>query len=277
VAWTDDGIAAPIKLAALSPEKFIGCWPLTEGESGPVPIEISFSDLQDRRIFQKDWLNFTGVAKGRAKKITTPDGLCFIEFNPHSLFRPIFIRTSVEQISIDGRYDFASNEYSVEPADVPLDRGATISIKYAMDDSLPEKLGVYYKTRSNQWIFSGNRVNAQKGTVSCSVSGFGSFCLVRDTIPPVILSLYPGNGQMISTDKPVLRAVFKDNLSGIGGESNMEMTLDGQKVIAEYDPEKPLLFYQVRQSLTKGRHEVEILLKDQCGNQSSRNHVFTVL
>ena len=276
VAWTDEGSAVPIKLVALSPEKFIGCWPLTEGESGPVPIEISFSDIEGRRVYQKEWLNFTSVAKGHAKKITTQDGLCSIEFNPQSLFRSIFIRTSVEQISINGRYDFASSEYFVEPADVPLDKGATISIRYAMDDSLPEKLGVYHKN-SNQWIFSGNRVNVQKGTVSCSVSGFGSFSLVRDIDPPVILSLFPGNGQMISTDKPVLRAVFKDNLSGIGGEANMEMTLDGYKVIAEYDPEKILLFYQVRQSLTKGRHEVEIRVRDQCGNQSSRNHIFTVL
>jgi hypothetical protein len=276
IAWTDDGAATPIELFPLTLEKYIGCWPLTEGESGPVPIEISFVDSGNRRVFQKEWLNFTGVAKGQVKRITTQDGLCYIDLNHHSLFRPIYIRTSVESGPANGKYDTASNEYIVEPADVPLDKGATIAIKYAADDSLPEKLGVYYGNGNGRWIFSGNRLNTERGTVSCSVAGFGRFCLVRDIIPPVIMSLSPGDGRSVDTPNPVLRAVFKDNLSGIGGEANMEMKLNGEKVIAEYDPEKLTLFHKVRSPLTKGRHEVAIRVQDRSGNVSSRRHIFTI-
>ena len=173
-------------------------------------------------------------------------------------------------------YGLASDEYIIEPADVPLDKGATVTIKYPVDDSSPEKLAVYYRNTQNRWIFSGKRLDVQRGTVSSSIAGFGCYCLVRDTIPPIILSLAPGDGQVIATTNPVLRAVFKDNLSGIGGESNMEMLLDGKKVIAEYDPEKLMLFYQVRQPLKQGRHEVEIRVKDQCDNRSFRLHDFFV-
>ena len=80
----------------------------------------------------------------------------------------------------------------------------------------------------------------------------------------------------MTNQKPRLRSVFKDELSGIAGESNRILKLDGKKVIAEYDPEALVLFYKPEEPLAKGEHTVEIVLKDRSGNAAQQQHTFYI-
>lgn len=274
----DNGKKETLQLIQKSPTKFYGSWPLKKDDLGPVPLSITTFSQNGKTTVQRRWLLFKTVRKGQKKTIYTDDGLCSINFSPASLFKNIFVRTFSDS---EGHYEFPSYEiigsiYSIEPKDVALNKGATVSIKYPPNDFEPDKLAIYYLAKGNKWVFFGNDRNNGLHMISGHVSSFGTHCLIRDTEPPEIKYLYPAEGSHIANATPTLKAVFKDALSGIRGDENMKMILDGKKVIAEYDPEKLLLFYKIRNPLAKGQHVLELHLRDRCGNKSQQTHSFWV-
>ena len=80
----------------------------------------------------------------------------------------------------------------------------------------------------------------------------------------------------LASKTPTFKAVFRDGLSGISGENNMKMLLDGKKVIAVWDPEKNLLQYKVKTPLAAGKHVVSLVLRDRCGNENRADHTFYI-
>ncbi|NIA29219.1 MAG: hypothetical protein GWP06_04800 [Actinobacteria bacterium] len=274
----DNGKKETLRLIQKSTKKYYGSWPLKRDDLGPIPLSITTFSQNGKTTVQRRWLLFKTVRKGQKKAIRTNDGLCSIDFPPGSLFKNIFVRTSMDS---EGLYEFPAYEiigsiYSIEPKDVALNKGVTVSIKYPPNDPEPEKLAIYYLVKGNKWVFFGNDRNIGLNTISGHVSSFGTHCLIRDTVPPEIKYLYPAEGSRIANATPTLKAVFKDALSGIRGDENMKMILDGKKVIAEYDPEKLLLLYKVRNPLTKGQHVLALHVRDRCGNASQQTHSFWV-
>ena len=210
------------------------------------------------------------------RSFRTDVGYCSIAFSASSLFNNIFVRTFLDSDELEEfpSYEIIGGIYSIEPKDVALNEGATVSITYRLNDPEPDKLAIYYLVKGNKWVFLGNDRNIGLKTISGHVSSFGTHCLIRDTLPPEIKYLYPADRSHIANATPTLKAVFKDALSGIRGDENMKMILDGKKMIAEYDPEKLVLFYKIRNPLTKGQHVLKLLVRDRCGNKSQQIHSF---
>ncbi len=274
--WHENGVAEPVQLIPSSPGRFYGSWPLSGKESGPIPLEIIAEPDSGGKVIQKEWLRFIAVAKNKNKRVRTEDDLCYIDFSANSLFRDMFVRTRVTQPEYSSHHELVSKVYEIEPMDVPLRSNATISLKYSTGDTLANRLAVFYRNGGNGWAFLGNSLSEANGTVSGRASSFGAYSLIRDTEPPSVNFLYPSPGTHLTTAHPTLRANFNDRLSGIGGDENMEMLLDGRKVIAEYDPEQNSLFYNVRKPLAKGRHVVGFRVWDRCGNKAARSNVFWI-
>jgi hypothetical protein len=266
----DDGIKKQMKLLPKSNGKYVTAWSLKNSNSGPLTIEFLYPDQNPIR----KWVFYKTVRKGSRKALFTQDGQCKIDFSTNSLFKDMFVRTEFEAPDTTLGYDFASNWYNIGPWDVPLNKGAAVSITYPENDPAPGQLAVYYRGGSKHWVFLGNK--NQRQTKTGTVSSFGTYALIRDSQKPYIKYLSPGNNARLSSATPMLKAVFRDNLSGISGEENMKMKLDGQKVIAEYDPEKMLLFYAVRDTLEKGQHNLNLTVRDRCGNAKSLEHTFWV-
>jgi hypothetical protein len=275
-AWHENGVAEPLQLIPSGPGKFYGSWPLSQKESGPIPLEMVFIDREGKKIIQKEWLRFTAVPRNKSKRVASEDGLCFVDFTSGSLYRDMFLRMQVIQPESLAFYDVASKVYVIEPKDVPMQRGATISLAYSAGDTLADKLAVYYRSGERKWTFLGNRFDKVNGTISGRASSFGTYCLIRDVNPPLIHFLQPGQNARLTAAFPTLQANFIDRLSGINGDEDMEMLLDGRKVIAEYDPEQNLLFYTPRKALAKGRHKVDFRVWDRCGNRAENSHVFWI-
>ncbi len=274
--WHENGVAEPVQIIPSLPGRFYGSWPLSGKESGPIPLEIIAGSDSGGNVIQKEWLRFTAVTKNKNRRVRTEDDLCYVDFSANTLFRDMFVRTRVIQPESSAPYDLVSKVYEIEPIDVPLRSNATISIKYPAGDTLAEKIAVFYRNGGNGWAFLGNSLSVANGTVSGRASSFGAYALIRDTDPPTIHFLYPSSGTHLATALPTLKANFNDRLSGIGGDENMEILLDGRKVIAEYDPEQNSLFYNVRKPLAKGRHLVDFRVWDRCGNKSSRSNTFWI-
>ena len=274
--WDADGRSKKAPVHQVDLQRFISTLPLDPRQSGTVSFEISAKDLYGRQSFQKEAIHLTAVPVGSKKRVRSDDGKCLVEFTPGSLFRDIFLRINSEPPRGANRFDVASRSYIIEPKDVPLKSGAWIRIKYDPAVPDPSKLGIYYWTETKGWRFLDNRRDNAISAFTGKVKSFGIYGLVRDASPPQILQLWPASGSRTSLRTPMLKAKFHDSLSGISGEDNMVLRIDGVRVIAEYDPERLVLFQKLERPLSVGKHEVSLFVRDHCGNVAERTHTFWV-
>jgi hypothetical protein len=254
---------------------YIGAWPLSECSQGPLLLQILATGARGDTLVQNERIDFETVAQGKSKVIRSTDGLCSLSFNTGSLFKDLFVRSAITDNISETQRNIVGALYSFDPTDVPLDKGATLTITYPANDSLPTKLGIYQKS-GGSYYFVDNQLNGEKRTLTAQIKNLGVYTLVRDTRPPAIAFLSPADNSHSRLKQPKLRASFGDNLSGIGGENSRILKLDGEKVIAEYDYEKALLFYQPDEPLSRGRHTVDVVVRDRSGNSSSLQHVFYI-
>jgi hypothetical protein len=252
---------------------YVGAWPLSGCDQGPLPLTIQYITQAGDTLLQNEWIDFTTVPRGQSKSIYSQDGKCKVDFTANSLFKDFFVRTTI--MDANTSYDTEGAMYRLYPFDVPFNKGATLSLVYPDSAAQPDKLAIYMKAGENM-RFVGNKRDAQTNRISADINSFGTFTLVRDVDPPRILSMSPVAGTRTRDTTPHLRAVFKDDLSGIAGEANRTMKLDGQKVIAEFDPEKLVLFYTPDEPLQKGEHTLELFLRDRSGNVTTRQNIFYV-
>ena len=249
---------------------------LLPGRDGPTGLELEATTPYGR----KGWCTFEfiqrSVTRSGGGSVETPDGEARAAFTPGSVYETLYPRIlpfdpgPVEHLSP------VRAGYAFEPSDVPFDRSATILLRYPQDFPNPEKLAVYAVDEKEAYKFMGNAIDRSSRTVSAQVRHFSSYALLLDEIAPVISDLHPGEGARTRRRRPVLSAHIQDFGSGIGGEEDIIVRLDSQRLISEYDPPMDAVRYPVRHPLAPGTHRLEVIVRDRCGNEASAVSRFVV-
>jgi hypothetical protein len=255
--------------------EYFGIYQLVPGKDGPVNIEVYAYDLLDQELAFWEQFDIKTISPNAGSKIISKDNKCSVYFPPNSVYNNLFAR--INENSEVHKDDFVGLAYSLEPFDIPLKKSVIVYLSYPSDDPSPEKLGVY--TRKNgrkNWGFVDNNMNPENSTIFAKLSSLQSVTLIRDTIPPEIYVRYPRQNSSLKHRYPTIRAVVKDQLSGIENERSIIMKLDEQKVIAEYDPEAKIIKYLPEEPLSDGNHTVSIWAVDNSGNENSAIHTFTI-
>jgi hypothetical protein len=272
----------PIEVDLLQNEfnHFIGIYKFRPHHDGGVDIEVYAQDLNSKEVFFWDKFDLTTISPDHGGKMASDDGLCQVTFNDGVVYKNMFAR--VEKIPTNGdsaRYNLVGAVYNIEPFDVLMRKEATVLLSYPKDDTLPEKLGVYSREtlKHNGWSFQGNALNRSQKTITAKLSSLRQVTLIRDTEPPSIMFHYPKDNSFVARKFPTIRASVRDERSGVNDERSITMTLDGEKVIAEYDPEEKVMKYDADDALPLGQHTVTISAVDNCGNSASVTHTFTVV
>ncbi len=159
---------------------------------------------------------------------------------------------------------YYSPVYKVHYNTVPLHKPVKISL---MTEALPERLhsralivGIDPEGRKS---YIGGKVAGDR--MEASITAFGDFAVVCDTVPPVIVSLGIKNNALTETN--AIRFRISDQLSGIGSYTGL---IDNQWVLFEYDPKSKMLVYYIdRKRLTTGkRHSLQLTVTDRVQNQA---------
>lgn len=223
------------------------------------------------------WENFAAqrIDPPQSKRLSSEDGNFWVEFAPGSLYGPIWGRVTVDSLIYAHDPKIGSKVYDAEPQDIPLSVGAKVVFRYYENEFNPEKLGVYYKTR-RRWVFVDNEHDVTKRTVAAEVFSLEKFALIRDEEPPEISRIRPGYQVHLRNNTPFISVNVRDRLSGIESENDLVVRLNGTKLIAEYDPERHRIFYQVQEPLPKGRHELTVWAQDRSKNDAFERSVFWI-
>ncbi len=257
-------------------KKYIGKINLNKFNGKEHSLLLTVFDLNDEQHSFFEQFVAEKVDVGTKNRVSSEDEKCFVKFWSNSLFKPIYTRMETDSLTLIPGLKKVSNIYKIQPQDALLKGGAYVHIRYPKSSN-PEKLGVYYKeTRKDKWIYIDNQLDEASQTISAKVLSLEDFTLAIDDIAPEIKNLVPANGARLKDASPFISVSIKDKHSGIDSEKQLEMRLDGRKIIAEYDPERDRLFYRVEKPLLSGQHEILVMALDMCKNAAVKKSNFWI-
>jgi len=160
--------------------------------------------------------------------------------------------------------------HTIHDPNVPIHLNCELQISA---DSLPDSLQTYAligKVDENGNLRSaGGQFEA--GIVTTNIRNFGNYCVVIDTVAPVIQTVKSSLHKNLAGQRSV-SFIIKDEFSGI---SNFEGKLNGDWVLMEFDSKKNKLTYSIDERLKKGENDFELKITDRKGNESVYKTILT--
>lgn len=218
-------------------------------------------------------LGWTTVLSDDGGLVASEDGKATVSIAAGDLYVPGGF--TVRQSAAGVKSGALTPVYTLSPRDIPFARDLRISIDLPNTKLAPEKLAIY-RNRNGSWSFEGNERERDRNALRATIKSAGSFAILADQIPPVIANVTPSKGASIRDSRPWIRFEARDNLSGFGSDEHLQMTIDGQWVPVEYDPDLRQAKARPRWNLDPGKHTVAIVARDVCGNESRFERSFTV-
>jgi hypothetical protein len=270
--------SAPTELSIFQKRinEFVGVYPIQSGKDGLFSLSVLANEKTDKPIFYHEQFDLQTVTPFEGGSITSPDGDCQLAFTGNNVYENLFLRLKEYKSYQNGRYDMVGAIYEIFPQDVLLKGKGTLTLHYPQSDTMPEKLGIYGENKNN-WRFIGNKLDKHNQAVRTEISSLNTYTLIRDILPPVISIMQPMKNARLSNNKPKILVQVYDSLSGLASERSILIKLDGQKVIAEYDPEAKLVKFECEDPLLPGEHQITVIAVDNCKNQSQAVQSFFVI
>jgi len=272
-AKTRAGKSLQPQLLQVEPNLFVTQLPLAS-LNGEVTIEATAEDFSGEQATARESFSLTHIPANGAGSLISPDQLMQLNFWSGSLFEPLYGWVEIDSTALPDPLRL-SEIYRCAPQDVPLSQGGNVVIAFA--DSLTDlqQLGIYTRNR-NKWEFVDNRLEVAKRQVWARTFALGEFAIFRDNQAPELGRMEPRTGAIVRSDRPLISVEIRDGMSGFESEEAIVLRLDGSKVIAEYDPERDVIFYTPKQPLSSGRHEYTIRAVDRSGNVVEKSASFIV-
>jgi hypothetical protein len=213
-------------------------------------------------------LGFRAITRKDGGEIVSADGRARMRVSPDDLYESAFLR--LEKIKVPPTHrPPLSAVYELEPATVPYSHKAELSIQHGTT-AYPERLAIYrYDPRGHDWVFEGAKRDPASEFITAECNLAGQFALLADRQPPTIRDVEPGRGERTRDRRPLIQFEMFDDLSGIGSDADVIMTIDGEWTVVEWDPDTHVAKARPREPLTPGEHRVEIAAKDRAGNEET--------
>jgi hypothetical protein len=277
VLRSGDSDFAPSSIEQKDPKSYRVVFPFNLKEPKQMTLFANGQDIYTDSVRFEYVIPISIVTKSYGGETKSKDEMAEVKVGPKIVYQDMNLSIKAKKMNSGSKYKVMGEIYSFEPSTVPLNGFAKISLKYTEKDCNPQKLGLYELTEGGWWRFVGQDLDTVNKTVSGKVRYFSTYALLEDTTPPWIKRVYPYNGERIKQRKPEIKAMVGDNLSGIGRDLDIAIKIDGEWMIAEYDPETNVLSARPSFPLSYGKHQFLISVKDRVGNESLVRRNFFVV
>ena len=163
-----------------------------------------------------------------------------------------------------------SPRYCVNPQRniIPPHKGYTIAIHATPDINVTADKVVIARIDANRTTAYATQYS--DGWYSATVRDFGTFALLPDTEAPTV---QPVNFKPYATIKnTVLKIKVSDNLSGV---DTYHCYINGTWVLAEYDGKSATLTLNAARFLRRGNNELQVDVRDGCGNLTRKKYALS--
>jgi hypothetical protein len=205
--------------------------------------------------------------------VSSDDGKATVAFAPADLYTSGAF--SLKESDAGKNSAALTKLYTLAPREVPFARDLRIQIALPKSSIPIGNLGIY-RRQGGGWSFEGNTRAEDWDALTATIRSAGAFAILADRQPPSITGVTPARGATLAQRRPTIRFQVTDALSGIGTESDLQMTLDGKWVPVEYDPDLKSAKARPRWDLDPGRHRIEIVVRDRAGNETRLERTFGI-
>lgn len=131
------------------------------------------------------------------------------------------------------------------------------------------RAGVYRLDRgSTSWTYIDSIKDESGEKISANILWLDTYCLLVDKSPPVLFDVRPANNTHYKGKIPTFSGKAKDFGSKID-DMSLVLTVDNTPVPeAEFEPDCGCYRQKPDQPLTKGKHIMNVKIKDNAGNWS---------
>jgi hypothetical protein len=267
----------PLVLEQTDVESYKAVFPFYLKEPKQMILGINGQDIYGDSIKLEHVIPVSIVTSSYGGEAASEDAKAEVKVDPEVVYQDINLSVKRVDVGTRSRHKVVGQIYAVEPSTIPLNGFARISLRYPEEGCDPLKLGLYELTEAGWWKPIGQDLDTANKNLSGKVRCFSAYALLEDTQPPVIKQVSPHNGKRLRQRMPRVRAVVTDDLSGIGSDLDVQVTIDGEWMIPEYDPETAVLTTRPNSPLFFGKHELVISVKDRAGNREEARRDFFVV
>ena len=215
------------------------------------------------------------VRPGQTRRVELANGDVALDFAANSVYEIIF--PQVESFIPEPSENLSAIDvgYDLGPSGTPFDVRVGVWLRCPPGLCENSQVGLYREVRAGQWALVGTE--REGNYIGSSLRRFGRFALMRDGQPPQVDTFYPLPSAKTRERRPELRARIQDAGSGIGREEDIQVELNGRRLVAEYDPEAKTVRASPYEDLPLGAHQWTVSVRDMGGNERRVNCAFSVV
>ena len=248
-----------VKLDAVDLNKYVGAFVPSPYFAGRRFVHLN-AEVNGNPTTAEDEFELYSIPTDRPGSFTLDNGELIVSYDSDAVFKPLHVRITKEP-------GHASATYNLEPQDVLLNRGVTVSLQCHADTN---HLGLYFRANGG-WAFQSSHIDMRNRITTTLTRTLGEIAIMRDGEAPTFgrLRVVPRQGKIYIAFR------YHDNLSGVDTDE-IKMYIDDTLVIPEIDGEHHRVWYQSDEPLQRGRHFLRIAMKDNAKNQAEISRSFTV-
>lgn len=178
-----------------------------------------------------------------------------------NLYDDLYFRYSVKE---DSTALGATHRLHNKP--VTLHKSAQLSIRLQTDTLENKQQYGIVRLQNGRRSWSGGVY--RNGWIDTDIRELGSYTVGQDVVPPKITPLNPATW----VSKQAISLRLSDNLSGV---KTYRGEIDGQFVLFEMNSKSVITYHFDKERLARGKHVLNLVATDACGNQSSYTYPFT--
>ena len=220
-------------------------------------------------------LDYVSLIPGERQLYSWFDSSLVVKSNTGSVTDTTLITASIlEEDSSGFELPTASKIFEIKPNNFPIFESISVSIKV---DSLPEwgRWSVYKLNGKNKFNYLATKIDSTHLFLTAKTASFGKFIVASDTIPPEVEIESPKSGQVYKSN-PQIKLFMKDLISGINDEDQISLSMDGEYILPEWDPEEDLVIGFLERNLPRGNHIFSVSIRDRVGNITRKAIYFKI-
>lgn len=196
---------------------------------------------------------------GREARISIPEG---------ALYEPVFAKPERRETpQADSGVVVLSPAYRFLSPETPLRHAAAVTIRTHVPRPLQLQTVLAVRNRKGRLAYVGGTY--ANGAVTATTYATGDLTVVADTLPPSIRPLFTEGADLSKAEG--LRFRVADNFSGIAAWT---LRIDGEWVPCDRFPVKGTLVHFFDNPATRRKHEVQLSVRDGCGNTAHFRGIF---
>ncbi len=242
-----------------------------------IPIK---SYLHNREAFSKfisdQFENFHLIKREKSETIFSEDSIFQASYPPLALYNDIIVHIHTNDhapqlISTFSGYQQIGKIYILEPFDQPVNKGIWIKLYIPKEFQSKRGIGIYYWDPKKGWIFIPAVNESVENYLSARVTSMEIFTLIQDTIPPLIIPMQRVQNNRLFSNNNYVQFMVKDEMSGIQKESQIQVFLNDNWQLFNYDPEEDYISIKLPNKRKKD-NRLKLVVKDNAGNYTEKEY-----